>query len=60
MELQNQNKEKITNAFEELTLFLIQDAMHSSVATINPDTLKEIRENVMIIATHLWRPNIFP
>ncbi|MCI5532687.1 MAG: hypothetical protein MR395_08800 [Caecibacter massiliensis] len=53
MELQNQNKEKITNAFEELTLFLIQDAMHSSVATINPDTLKEIRENVMIITAHL-------
>lgn len=53
MELQNQNKEKITNAFEELTLFLIQDAMHSSVATINSDTLKEIRENVMIITAHL-------
>lgn len=53
MELQNQNKEKITNAFEELTLFLIQDAMHSSAATINPDTLKEIRENVVLITAHL-------
>ncbi|WP_302484812.1 hypothetical protein [uncultured Megasphaera sp.] len=53
MELQNQNKEKIIHAFEELTLFLIQDTMHSSVTTINPDTIREIRENVVLITAHL-------
>lgn len=53
MELQNQNKEKIIHAFEELTLFLIQDVMHSSVTTIDPDTIREIRENVVLITAHL-------
>lgn len=53
MELQNQTKEKIIHAFEELTLFLIQDAMHSSVTTIDPDTIREIRENVVLITAHL-------
>ena len=53
MELQNQNKEKIIHAFEELTLFLIQGAMHNSVTTINPDTIREIRENVVLITAHL-------
>ncbi|MFP8920744.1 hypothetical protein ACFCTO_11145 [Megasphaera indica] len=53
MELQNQNKEKIIHAFEELTLFLIQDTMHSSVTTINPDTIREIREKVVLITAHL-------
>lgn len=53
MELQNQNKEKIIHAFEELTLFLIQDTMHSSATTINPDTIREIREKVVLITAHL-------
>ena len=60
MELQNQNKEKIIHVFEELTLFLIQDAMHSSVTTINPDTIREIRENVVLITTHFNGRAYFP
>lgn len=53
MKRQNQNKEKIIHAFEELTLFLIQDAMHSSVTTINPNTSREIRENIVLITALL-------